>query len=150
VQPGGVQLHFASRQIRIGLLPLNDTAFHCDYEFAARLFAFRVRLGLGLFVEDDLDDSGAIAHVEKQEVAEIAAASNPAENDSGFPCVRATKRSAIVCALQITEKIQHDVVPFRERKRTGLKTGHLQILLRTPRNWISLRSFGPDSIGSSE
>jgi hypothetical protein len=71
-----------------------------------------VSFGLRLFIEDHLDNSAAVAHIEKQQVAEVSAARYPAENDGGFACVGCAKRSAIMCAPQVTEKIQHDVIPF--------------------------------------
>src|SRR6266853_944770 len=113
VQLRSVHFDFAGGQLRIGFLPLHNVAFDCDHEFAARLFCFAVSFGLRLFIEDHLDNSGAVAHIEKQQIAEVAAARDPAENDGGFTCVGCAKRSAVVCALQITEKVQHGVVPFR-------------------------------------
>ena len=58
-----------------------------------------MRFGLGLFVEDDLNNSGAIAHIEKEQIAKIAAARYPAKNDGRFARVGGAESSAVVCAL---------------------------------------------------
>jgi predicted dithiol-disulfide oxidoreductase (DUF899 family) len=58
-----------------------------------------MRCGLCFLVEDHLDDTGAVAHVEKEQIAEIAAARYPAENDGGLARVGCAKRSAIVGAF---------------------------------------------------
>jgi hypothetical protein len=62
-------------------LALNDLPFDGYYEFAAGLFGFGVGLRLRFFVEHDLDDAGAVADVEEEQVAEVAAAMDPAHYD---------------------------------------------------------------------
>jgi hypothetical protein len=59
-------------------LALDYFAFDGDYVFAANVFGFRVGFGLCFFVEDDLDEAGAVADVEEEEIAEIAALGYPA------------------------------------------------------------------------
>jgi len=54
-----------------------DLAFHGDDKFAARLLGFGVRRGLRLFVEDHLNDAGAVANIQKEQIAEIAGAARP-------------------------------------------------------------------------
>jgi hypothetical protein len=74
-------------------------------------------LGLRLLVEDDLDNTGAVAHVKEQQISEIAAPRHPAENDGGFASVGPAEGSAVMGALQTTEKVQHDVIPFRRKSK---------------------------------
>src|SRR5580704_5622175 len=97
----GDDFDFAGKQIRIGLLPLNYFAFDGDYEFAAHLFRLGMRFRLRFFVEDHLDDSSAIAHVEEEEIAKVAAAMDPAENNDVLIGVRSTECAAVVSAFQI-------------------------------------------------
>ena len=92
---------FAGKQIRIGLLPLNHFAFNGDDEFAAHLFGLGMRLGLRLLVENNLYDASAIAHVEEEEIAKIAAAMDPAENNDVLIGVGSTERAAVVSAFQV-------------------------------------------------
>ncbi len=103
-----VHFDFAGGQLRIRFLTLNYIAFDTDDKFAARVFGFCVRFGLGLFVEHHLNDSGAITHVEEQQIAEVPAPRHPAEYDGRFASVGCAQRSAVVSAFQITEKVQHD------------------------------------------
>ena len=93
-------------------MALEDLAFHGDDEFAARLFRFSMRRGLRLFVEDHLHDAGAVAHIEKEQIAEVAAACDPAHHNRVAPFVFGAQFAAVVCALQVSQKIQH-VVLFR-------------------------------------
>ncbi len=88
----------------------DDLAFDGDDEFAARLLGFGVSFGLRLFVEDHLNDAGAVAHVEKEQIAEVAAAMDPAHDDGIAAFVGGTKGAAVVCALQVAEKIQQVVL----------------------------------------
>jgi len=76
------KLDFSGGQFRIGFLALEDLAFHSDHEFAARLLGFGMRRRLRLLVEDHLDDAGPVAHVEEEQIAEVAAACDPAHHDS--------------------------------------------------------------------
>src|SRR2546430_16174961 len=66
------QLDFPAGQFGIALLALEDLAFHGDDEFAARLFGFGMRRWLRLFVEDHLDKAGAVAYIEKEQIAKVA------------------------------------------------------------------------------
>ena len=78
VQLRGDDLDFAGGQVGIGFLALDYFAFDRDYVFAADVFGFGVGFGLRFFVEDDLDDAGAVADVEEEEVAQVAALGYPA------------------------------------------------------------------------
>jgi hypothetical protein len=63
---GGAQAHLADSG--------NDV-------LGANLFAFQVAVGGELLVEHDLDDAGAVTEIEKDEVAVVAAAIDPAHED---------------------------------------------------------------------
>src|SRR5205807_4901965 len=88
-------------------LALEDFAFHGDDEFAARLLGFGVRGRLRLFIENHLHDAGAVAHVEKEQIAEVAAPRYPAHDDGVAAFVLGAQFAAVVCALQVAKKIQH-------------------------------------------
>ena len=100
------ELHFPAGQFRIGFLPLEDLALDGDHEFAACLLGFGMRRRR-LFVEDYLDDTGAIAHVEKEQIAKVAAPRHPAHHNSFVSFVLRAELAAVVCALQISQKVQH-------------------------------------------
>ncbi len=85
MQLRSVHLDFAGGQLGIGFLPLYDVAFDRNDEFAARVLGLGVRFGLRFLVEDYLHDSGAIAHIEEQQIAEVAAPRYPTENDGESP-----------------------------------------------------------------
>jgi hypothetical protein len=78
VQLRGDNLDFAGGQVGIRLLALNYLAFDRDYVFAANVFGFGVGFGLGFFVEDDLNDAGAVADIQEEEIAQVAALGYPA------------------------------------------------------------------------
>ncbi len=82
-------------------MPLDDFAFDRDHKFAACLLGLGVRGGLRFLVEDHLDNTSAIANVEEEQVAKVAAAGNPAHDDGVAAFVGGAQRAAVVCALQI-------------------------------------------------
>src|SRR5262249_20764862 len=82
----------------------------------AHVLGFAVSFRLSLFVEDNLDDSGTVAHVKEQQIAEVAAASNPAKNHGRFTGVGGAKGSAVMRAFEVTEKVQHGSVSFPQEK----------------------------------
>jgi hypothetical protein len=82
-------------------LALDYLALDGDYEFASRLLGLGVGLRLRFFVEDDLDDAGAVADVEEEQVAEVAAAMHPAHYDGVFAGVGGAQGAAVVGAFQI-------------------------------------------------
>ena len=61
--------------------------------------ALRVGFRLCFFVEDDLDDAGAVADVEEEEIAEVAAAGYPAQDDGVFAGVGGAQGAAVVGAF---------------------------------------------------
>ena len=98
---------FAAGEIGIRFLPRDDFAFDRHDVLAADVLGFGVRFGLRLFVEDHLDDAGAIANVEEEEITEVAAASDPAHHDGVFVGVGGAESAAIVCAGKVAEEIEH-------------------------------------------
>ena len=107
VEFGGDDFDLAGADFRIGLLASDDFPFDGDDEFAAGLLGLGVRLGLGFFVKDHLDDSAAVADVEEQQIAEVATFGDPAEHDSIVVRVLGAEMAAVVCAFQIAEKVEH-------------------------------------------
>jgi hypothetical protein len=65
-----------------------------------------MRCGLRLLVEDHLDDAGAVAHVEKEQIAEVAAARDPAQYEGVAAFVFGAQFAAVVCALHISQKVE--------------------------------------------
>jgi hypothetical protein len=78
VQPGGDDFNFAGGKVGVRFLTLDDFAFDGNDVFTADVFGFGVSLELHFLVENNLDDAGAVADVEEQEVAEVAALGYPA------------------------------------------------------------------------
>ena len=107
VQFGGDELDLTTSELGIRLLALDDFAFDSDDVFTANVLGFGVRLGLRLFVKDYLDDAGAVADVEEEEIAEVAATRDPAHDDGVAVGVRGAECAAVVCAFKIAEKIEH-------------------------------------------
>ncbi len=74
--------------------------FDRDDKLRAGGLGFGVGLAGLLLVEDDLGDAGAVAHVEEDEVAVVAAAVDPAHQDDVLVCVFCAEVSAHVGALE--------------------------------------------------
>ena len=55
--------------------------------------------GIGFVVENNLGDAGAVTQIDKNDVAEIAAAVNPAHERDGFAGIGSAEFSATMCAL---------------------------------------------------
>ena len=110
---GGHYFHFARGNFWIRFLPANHLSFDGDDEFRAQLFGLFVRFGMQLFIEDDLRDSSAVAQINEDQLAEIAAAMHPTHEDDiviGVGCAQVT---GIICALQVSERVEQVRVPFR-------------------------------------
>ncbi len=73
-----------------------------------------MRRRLGLFVEDDLHDAGAVAHVEEEQIAEVAAARDPAHDNGVAAFVLHAELSAVVSAFQVAEKIEQSASSPRD------------------------------------
>ncbi len=110
VELGGNQLDFAGGEMRIRFLAFKHFAFDGDHKFAARLLGFGVRRGLRLFIENHLNDAGAVANVEEEQVAKIAPAGDPAHDDGVLAFVGGAQCAAVVCALQVAEKIEQGLL----------------------------------------
>jgi hypothetical protein len=112
MQLAGDHFDFACWKVGIGFLACDDFAFDGDNEFASHLFGFSVRRGLRFLVEDDLDNAGAIANVEEEKIAEVAAAMDPAQDDGVVSGVGAAEGAAVVSAFEVAEKVEHRQFPF--------------------------------------
>ncbi len=99
VQLGGDELDFAGGEFGVGFLALDYIAFDGDDEFAAGLLGLGVGCGLRFFVEDNLHDAGAVADVEKEQIAEVAAAVHPAHDDGVLAGVGGAQGAAVVGAF---------------------------------------------------
>src|SRR5205823_160822 len=55
----------------------------------------------------------AVAHIEKEQIAEVAAACDPAHYNSVAAYVLGAQFAAVMCALQVAEKIEQAVLPLR-------------------------------------
>ena len=82
-QLGGLDLDFAGGHFGIDgvLVAQADLADRGDNVLGAHLLALGVAVGGQLLVEHDLADAGAVAQVEEDEVAVVAAAVDPAHDD---------------------------------------------------------------------
>ena len=90
-------LDFAGGEISIRLLPLNDLAFDSDHKLAANLLGLRVRGRLRFLIENDLHNTRAVAQVQEEQVAEIAAPMHPAKNSGRAVRVGGAQSAAIMC-----------------------------------------------------
>ena len=66
-----------------------------------------MRRGLCLFVKNHLNNAAAVADIEEEQIAEVAASRHPAHYNGIAPFVLGAEFAAVVCALQIAQKIQH-------------------------------------------
>ena len=105
------QFYFAAWNLRICPLAFHDFAFDSHHILAASLFGLRVRLRFGFLVEHDLDEAGAIAHIQEQQVPQIAPPVDPSHHRRLAAGVGGAQRSAVVCPLQISQKVEHVISP---------------------------------------
>ena len=85
-----------------------DVADDGDDELGAHGLGLGVHGGAGFGGDDDLGDAAAVAQVEEDEVAEIAAAVDPShENDFGAG-IGGAEGAAHMSAFEITKKIEHE------------------------------------------
>ena len=106
------QFNFAGGNVLVdgvGIAQL-DGANGGNYELVAQQFRFVVDGGVRLLADDDLRDAGTIAHVDKDEIAKIAATVYPSHENSFFAGIGGAQRAAHVSTLQVAEEIeQRDV-----------------------------------------
>ena len=89
------EFDFAGGQVGVGAAFAGaDCACDGDDVLGAGLFGFGVGLGGEGFVENDLGDAGAVAEIEEDEVAVVAAAVDPAHEGGGFGGVGVGVREA--------------------------------------------------------
>ena len=112
VQARRDHFYFASGDFWIRFLAANHAAFHCDYEFGAKLLGFCVRFGVELFIEHDLSNSSAVAKIDEDQLAEIAPAMDPAHEHDVFIGVGGAEGATIICAFQISESFEQFCRPF--------------------------------------
>ena len=103
VQARSEDFHFAGGEIGIGLGAADDAAFHGHDEFGAELLGLGVGVGGGVLVEDHLDNAGAVAQVDKDQVAQVAPPRNPTHQDDIATVVADAQRAAVMCALESAE-----------------------------------------------
>ena len=65
--------------------------------------------GADFRVADYLHHAGMIAHIQKDNVPQVPAATNPASQKNGLPRVLYAKLAAIICPLSVTKKVQFQV-----------------------------------------
>ena len=99
MQFGRDEFDFAGGDFGIRFLAFYNFAFDGDDEFAARVLGLGVRFGLRFLVENDLDDAGAVADVEEEQIAEVAATMDPAHDDGVAVGVGGAEDSAVMCAF---------------------------------------------------
>ncbi len=107
----GDDFDFAGRDVRVdgaGIAQL-DAPDDGDDVLGAQTFGLLVHLGPGVGGDDNLGEAGAIAQVNKDKVAEIAAAVDPSHENHGGAGVGGAESAAHMSALQIAKKIEHEV-----------------------------------------
>ena len=106
------QFHFTRGNIlvdRVGVAQL-DGANGRDDELVPQRASFFMRGSVGLFVEDDLENSRTIAEVNKQQVAKIAPTVHPPHQHSFFASIGGTQFAAHMSSPKIAEKIEHSIL----------------------------------------
>ena len=104
----GDHFDFACGNFRIRLLALHDAPFYGHDEFAAKLLGLGMQRRIRFLVEDNLRDSGAVAQVDEYELAEIAAAMDPAHDHDVSVGVRGAQGAAVMRAFQISQRVKHE------------------------------------------
>ncbi len=102
-QLGRLDLDLAGRHLGIDgvVVAQPHLADGGDYVLGPHLLALGVAVGRQFLVQDDLGDAGAVAQVEKDEVAVVAAAIDPAHQDHLLACVGGAQFAAEMRPFQI-------------------------------------------------
>ncbi len=98
------QFDFAGGDIGIdgvGIAAL-DLADSRDDEFVAQGFGFFMNGGIQFVIEYDLGNASAVAQVNEDDLAEVAAAVDPSHEHNLFACIGEPKRSAHMSSFEIT------------------------------------------------
>jgi len=101
LQAGGDHLDLAGIHLGIdgALIAQLDLAGDGQHVLAAHALHALVKLRAALFVEDNLGDAGAVAEIDKDQVAVIAAAVDPAHESDGLACIGGTQFAATMRPL---------------------------------------------------
>ena len=104
----GDQLHFACRHLRIdgARIAAPQRAFGSHDIFWAHMLGLRVAFPREVLVQNDLSDSGAVAQVEKDEVAVVATAVDPTHQHDRLAGVFGAKLPTGMGALQCSKKVE--------------------------------------------
>ncbi len=97
-----LNLDLASRHLGVDCVGVAQADLaDCGHDvLRADCLALQVPIGSELFVEHHLGDARAVAHVEKDEVAVVAAAVDPAHQDNRLPGMRRAQFTAKVGAFK--------------------------------------------------
>ena len=125
-------------------LAAHHAAFDGDHKFRAQLFGLGVRLGMQLVVENDLRDSGAVAQVDEDQLAQVAPPVHPAHQHDVFIRVRRAQRAAVFVSASNFREYQASVSPFPFRSSSiAAQAGHKDFAVilteRSRRTRIPLR-----------
>ena len=115
VQSRGHHFHFARRDLRVCLLPLDDFPFHRNHILRPQLLRFLVRLGMQFGVKHNLRNPRAVAQVDKNQLAQVPSPVHPAHQHHVFIRVRGPQISRVIRAFQISQCIEQNSRPFRLR-----------------------------------
>jgi hypothetical protein len=95
--------HFAGGEIGIYFLPRHHAAYNCDNIFRPQFLGAPMRGGIQFLVKNNLRETGAVAQIDEEQIAEVAPLVDPAHEDDFFVCVRGAQIAAVMCALQCSE-----------------------------------------------
>ena len=85
-----------------------------------KLLGLGVRLGMQLLVEDNLSESGAVAQIDENQLAQIAPAMDPTHQHDVFVRVGRAQIAAIVCAFQVSKRVKQFCLPLANYARVPL------------------------------
>jgi hypothetical protein len=103
-----LQLDFAGREVGVLVAAaLDDDARDADAKFAAQLAGQAVGLGVGPRFEHHLGEATAIAEVDEDAAAVVAARRDPAEQDRALAGVAPAQPAAVMCSLEIDQELGH-------------------------------------------
>ena len=81
--------------------------------FAADAMGLPVGIGMGLRVEDDLNDAFAVAQIDEDDPAVVAAAMHPAHQDHFFSCVIRLEVPAVMGSFDFRNEVRQGYyLPF--------------------------------------
>ena len=112
---GDLELDLAGLELRVdvALLAPHDRAGRGDDVLGAQPLGERVGVGGGLGVEDELDDPGAVAQVDEDQPAVVAAAVHPAGHAHGRVDVAGAQLAGPRVAVEVRARGPHRALPPR-------------------------------------